>query len=68
MIFEIEITDILIGVDQIFPMKPSEFNFFISVESYDEETVESDRNCYVAEKRIVSKVLKTLIPNFDNSN
>ena len=34
-------------------MKPSELEFSISVESYDEKTAENYRNCYVAEKRIV---------------
>ena len=34
-------------------MKPSECEISISVESYDEKYAEIDRNCYVAEKRIV---------------
>ena len=38
-------------------MKPSEFEIFISVESYDEKTVENYWNCYLAEKLIVSKLL-----------
>ena len=37
-------------------MKPSEFKISISVESYDENTAENDRNCYVVEKRIVPKL------------
>ena len=36
-------------------MKPSELKISISVESYDENTTENYRNCYIAEKRIVSK-------------
>ena len=51
-------------MDQIFPMKLSEFEISISVESYDEKTAENNRNCYVAEKRIVSKLSKISIPNF----
>ena len=46
-------------------MKPSEFKLSILVESYDEKTEENYRNCYVAENRIVSKLLKILITNFD---
>ena len=42
--------------DQIFPMKQSELKKFISVESYDERTVENYRNCYLTEKRMVSKL------------
>ena len=34
----------------------SEFKIFILVESFDEQTVENNRNCYVAEKRIGSKL------------
>ena len=44
-------------------MKPSEFNIFISVESFDEKTTENDRNCYDTEKHIVSKLSKISIPN-----
>ena len=44
-------------------MKPSEFKISISVESYDEKTAENYRNCFVAEKHIVSKLLKISIPN-----
>ena len=36
-------------------MKLLELKISISVESYDEKTAENYRNCYVAEKRIVSK-------------
>ena len=41
-------------------MKPSEFRISISVENYDVKTAENYRNCYVDEKRIVSKVSKFL--------
>ena len=47
-------------------MKPSELKNFISVESYYEKTAENYRNCYVAEKRMVSKFSKISIPNFDS--
>ena len=40
IISESEIRNILIGMKQIFPMKPSEFKIFISVESYDK------KNCW----------------------
>ena len=39
-------------------MKPSELKNSISVESCDEKIAENDRNCYVAEKSIVSKLSK----------
>ena len=38
----------------------------ISVESYDEKTAGNYRNCYAAEKRLVFKLLKILILNFDS--
>ena len=43
-------------------MKPSEFNIPISVESCDKKTSENYRKGYVADKRIVSKILKISIP------
>ena len=49
-------------------MKPSEFKFSISVESYDEKTAENYRNCYVAEKCIASKILKISIPKFKSTD
>ena len=49
-------------------MKQSEFKFFIQVESYDEKTAENYRNCYVTEKRIVSKLSKISIQNCNNTN
>ena len=51
--FEIDLSD-----------EASEIKILISMESYDEETAKNDRNCYVAEKCIVSKLLKISIPNF----
>ena len=36
---------------------------FLSVESYDEKNAEICRNSYIAEKCIVSKLLKIFIPN-----
>ena len=44
-------------------MKSSELKISISVESYDEKTAENYRDCYVAEKRIVSKLSKISMPN-----
>ena len=53
---------------EIFPIKPSEFKSSISVKSYDEKTAEIYRNCYVVKKRIVSKLSKISIPNFESTN
>ena len=39
-------------------MEPSKFKILISVENFDEKTVENYRNCYVAEKRMGSKLSK----------
>ena len=49
-------------------MKPSEFKISTSVESYDANTAENYQNCYVAEKRIVSKLSKISISNLYNAN
>ena len=57
-IFEFEIEYILIDLNEMFPMKPSEFKISCSVESYDEKTAGNDRNYYVVEKCIVSKQSK----------
>ena len=46
-------------------MEPSEFKISISVESYDEKAAENYRNYYVAAKRILSKLSKILILNFN---
>ena len=48
-------------------MGSSDFKISISVESNDEQTAKNDRNCYVAEKRKISKP-KISIPNFDSMN
>ena len=45
-------------------MKASELKISISVESNGEKNVENDRNCYFAEKRIVSKLSKDFDPKF----
>ena len=45
-------------------MKTSEFKLSISVQSYDENTVENDLSCNVAEKHIVSKLSKDIDPKF----
>ena len=44
-------------------MKPPEFKIAIPVKNYDE----NDRNCYVAEKRIVFKISDT-DPKFYSTN
>ena len=49
-------------------MKSSEFKISMLVESYDEKTAENDRNYYVAERLIISKLSKILIPYFDGTN
>ena len=46
-------------------MQPSEFKISNSIENYTEKTAENDRKRYVAEKRIVSKLSKLSIPNFN---
>ena len=43
-------------------MKPTQFKISVSVETYDEKTVENYRNCYDAEKRIAYKLGKRSIP------
>ena len=58
----------MIDSNWLFPMKPLEFKIFLSVETYDEQTVENYRNSNVAEKRIVSKLSKISIPNFDSTS
>ena len=59
---------ILIDLNQIFPMKPSKFEIFFSVESYDTKTAETCRNCYGAEERIVSKLSKVSMPSLNRTN
>ena len=49
-------------------MKPSEFKTSILFESYDGKTAENYQNCYVAEKRTVSKLSKISEPNFYRTN
>ena len=49
-------------------MKPSEFQISLSIKSYEKKTVEIFRNYYDAEKRIMSKLSKISIPNFDYTN
>ena len=49
-------------------MKPSEFKNSISIESYDEKTAESYRNCYVAEERIIFKLSKISIPHLNSTD
>ena len=47
---------ILIDLNQIFLMKPSEFEISLSVKSYEKKIAENSRNGCVAEKRIASKL------------
>ena len=49
-------------------METSEFKISISVKSYDEKNSENDRNIYDAEKRLISKLLKTLILNLNRKH
>ena len=49
-------------------MKPSEFKISISVGSYDEKTAENYWNFLVTKKRIVTKLSKVSIPNFERTN
>ena len=56
---------ILIDLNEIFSMKPSEFEISNSVKSIDKKTVENWRNFNDDEKRIVSKLYEISIPNFD---
>ena len=44
-------------------MKPLELIITISVENFGEKTTENNRNGYVAENRIVSKLSRISIPN-----
>ena len=53
--------------DQIFPMKPSEFENSPSVESYDGKTAENYRNWYNAEKSVVFKQSRILTPNIGST-
>ena len=55
-------------LNQIFPIKPSQFKISLSVESYDKKTFENCQNYHVAEKRIVFKLWKILTSNFDSTN
>ena len=57
----------LIDLNQIFLIKPSEYEISLSVKSYDEKNVENYQNYYIIEKSIVSKLSKISIPNL-NSN
>ena len=63
-----EIWYILIDLKSIFQIYPSEFKISISVENYDVKTAENYRNCYVAEKRIASKLSNISIPNYNSTN
>ena len=42
-------------------MEPSDFKFFIPVESY-EKTAENNRNCYVAKKEHNFKTIEDIDP------
>ena len=49
-------------------MNPSEFKISILVEGYDEKTAENDRNCFVDEKRLISKLSKISIAQTEDLN
>ena len=51
-----EIGMVLIDLNQNFPMKPSEFEISLSVESYEKKPDKNCRNGNVVEKRIISKL------------
>ena len=55
----------LIDLNQIFSMKPSVYEIFLSVKFMIKKTAENCRNIYDVEKRIVSKLTNIRIPNFD---
>ena len=58
-----------IHLDQIFPMKPSRiWNFSFQSEVMLKKSAENNRNCFDAEKRIVSKLSNMYVPNFDGKN
>ena len=59
---------ILIDLTLISPKNPTEIKMSNSVESYDEKTAKNHRICYVAEKLMVSKLLKISISNFNSTN
>ena len=44
----------------------SKIKIFVPVESYDEKNAEKYRNCYIAEKRIISKLSNISIPNLNS--
>ena len=52
----------------MFQIKSSEFEFSLSLTIMMEKTTKICRNGYDAEKRIVSKLSKLLIPNFNSLN
>ena len=53
----------LIDLNQIFPMKTSEFEISLSAENYVKKN-ENSRNFYDTEKRIVSTLPNISIPKF----
>ena len=55
--FELDLYDVVSGL-----------KISISVKSYDEKTAENYWNCYVAKKRIVSKLSKLSFQHFDSTN
>ena len=55
---------ILIDLNWIFTMEPSEFKISIVVESYDEKTAENYRNGYVAKKAHSFQIIKDIDSKF----
>ena len=66
--FYIEVGFNLIDLSYILSINPYKYAISLSGESYDENTPANYRNCYVAEKRIVSKLSQISSPNFDSTN
>ena len=54
-------------MNEIFLMKPSKSKISHSVKSYDEKTSKNCRNFYDTEKRIISKLSKISIRNFNST-
>ena len=59
---------ILIDLEKILLMKPSEFEIPFQSKIMIKKLLKNCRNIYVVEKRIVSKLLKILITNINSTN
>ena len=65
--FKFQVGYILIDLNLIFPIKPSNFENSILIEIFDEKNDKNDRNGYVDKNRIVSLLFKISVPNFNTS-